>query len=458
MYQHPTEQQLAEYTRRTLAPDAFLTVHRHVAGCDRCAARCYEPGRDRADIETLLAALAPAAHETPYHLTAEDAAAYAADRLDEIDREAAVTHMEVCSECAATVERLRASSPDGAVVSRPGDSRRPAVRRRALLRPRPGGLVWPRVPLPLAAAVLLAVGLLGVAWLWLRESEPQPAPLSRQAPPPAGDSPARPAPAPQGDSVEPTNQNAPTGQPPSEPPPSEPGGVRQGATTVLALDDGGRQITLDEQGNLGGFERLPEGARQLIRSALATQRLAPPSFIADLNPPPSTLLGAGDGSGQPFRLLGPVGVVVESDRPTFSWRPLAGADTYVVTVTDEALDEVASSGPLRATAWRAPQPLGRGKTFAWQVTARLADGRTLNSPVLPAPPAKFRVLGRAQHEELRRARSAYPGSHLALGVLYARAGLSAEAAREFEILARANPRSEAARKLLRSARLNARRR
>lgn len=149
---------------------------------------------------------------------------------------------------------------------------------------------------------------------------------------------------------------------------------------------------------------------------------------------------------------------MESDRPTFSWRPLAGADTYVVTVTDDALNEVASSGPLRATAWRAPRPLARGTTYSWQVTTRLTDGRTLTSPVLPAPPAKFRVLGHAQIEELRRARRAYPGSHLALGVLYARAGLSAEAAREFEILARANPRSEAARKLLRSARLNARRR
>jgi hypothetical protein len=446
MYQHPTEQQLAEYRRRSLAPDAFLAVHRHVAECDRCAARCYEPGRDRADVETLLAALVPA-DEPPYHLTAEAAAGYVAGRLDEIDHESAMSHLEVCAECAATVGRLRAS-------------RQSTGRRRARLAPAPGWLAWSRAPSrTLAVTALLIVGLLGVAWLWLRESGSQPAPLSRHAAPAIGDAPTQPAPSPL---PPPAPVQIGAGEPPGksalEVPPQSEAGSAQGASAVLALDDSGQRITLDERGNLGGFERLPERARRLIGSALAAQRIEHPAFLADLNPRRSTMLGAGDDSGEPFRLLGPAGVVVESDRQTFRWQPLAGADSYTVTVTDDALNEVASSGPLRATEWRAPQPLSRGATYSWQVTARLADGRTLTSPVLPAPPAKFRVLDRTQLEELRLARRAYPGSHLALGVLYARAGLSAEAAREFDALARANPRSEVARKLLRSARLNARRR
>jgi hypothetical protein len=92
------------------------------------------------------------------------------------------------------------------------------------------------------------------------------------------------------------------------------------------------------------------------------------------------------------------------------------------------------------------------------VTAHRNDGQVVTSPVLPAPPAKFQVLARARLEELQRVRRVYPAAHLTLGVLYAQAGLEAEAAREFQLLVRANPQSDVARKLLRSAQVNARRR
>jgi hypothetical protein len=58
-----------------------------------------------------------------------------------------------------------------------------------------------------------------------------------------------------------------------------------------------------------------------------------------------------------------------------------------------------------------------------------------------------------EHEaanELRRLEEAAPESHLARGVLYARAGLVAEAEAEFRKLVTLNPRSPVARKLLRS--------
>src|SRR5437868_6300266 len=109
MYQHPTEQQLTEYQQRTLAPDIFLAVHEHVAECARCAARCYEPSQSRTDYEMLLAALTPAADDAPYHLTHETAAAYGADKLDELDREPVVSHVEVCAECAARSPGVRLS-------------------------------------------------------------------------------------------------------------------------------------------------------------------------------------------------------------------------------------------------------------------------------------------------------------------------------------------------------------
>jgi hypothetical protein len=86
------------------------------------------------------------------------------------------------------------------------------------------------------------------------------------------------------------------------------------------------------------------------------------------------------------------------------------------------------------------------------VTATLADGEELISPRTPAPRAKFRVLEVSADEELRRLEASVPESHLARGVLYARAGLVEEAEAEFRKLAALNPRSPVARKLLRSVR------
>lgn len=428
MYQHPTEQQLMEYQRRNLAPDAFLAVHGHVSECARCAARCYEPGQARADHETLLAALTPAADEPPYHLSAETASGYAADELDEIELEAAATHLEVCAECAAAVARLRA----GREVPAPAR----AGNRWQL---------WPLRPLQLAAAALALAVLLGATWLLFFRSGNSRAPeRAGQETPPAQ---ANEAPPPDED------------RPPAQSPQPEPTPPAPTARVVVALNDSGRQVTLDAQGNLAGLEQLPEELRSQVSSALVTQRLARAPVLNDLSGEAGVLRGGGVQSGVPFRLLAPLGVVIESDRPTFRWQQLAGADSYNVTVTDGNLNEVAASGPVTVTSWRVARPLARGVTYSWQVTAHKKDGQAVTSPVLPAPPAKFQVLGQKRQRELRDARGLYPDSHLTLGVLYAQAGLLDEAAREFEALARANPRADVVRKLLGEVRaLSARRR
>jgi hypothetical protein len=144
--------------------------------------------------------------------------------------------------------------------------------------------------------------------------------------------------------------------------------------------------------------------------------------------------------------------VIQSDRPEFSWQSLAGAQSYTVTITDPQLNEVAVSEPLTATRWRIPRPLARGAIYSWQVTAR-KDGENIISPLMPAPEAKFKVLDEARYQELMRARQAYNGSHLTLGILYTRYGLLDEAEQEFRALVRENPQSDPARRLLRSVEL-----
>lgn len=429
MYQHPTEQQLIEYKRRTLAPDAFLVVHGHVSECERCAAHCYDQRQTLTDNETLLAALTTAGDELPYHLTYETAAGYVTDKLNEIDREPSTTHLEVCAECASMVARMRAAKEEPALA--PAN---PAIGpETTVARPRAQtwSKLWPvrlsqLMPLQLAAAVLLLVVLLGTALLLLRARDTQPAKLVRQDTPPANDN-AQPMPAA-------SQQTEPAQAPP--------------AHIVLNLKDAGRQVTLDAQGNLVGLEQLPEQLRQQIKSALVTQQLPRAANLKDLHPKSGTLLGEGNRNGLPFRLLAPLGDVIESDQPTFRWQPLEGADSYNVTVADNNLNEVAMSGPVMTTSWRVPHSLARGATYSWQVTAHKKDGQTITSPMLPAPQAKFQVLAHTRLKELEQARRVYPDSHLTLGLLYAQAGMLDDAAREFRALVRANPQADVARKLL----------
>jgi hypothetical protein len=70
--------------------------------------------------------------------------------------------------------------------------------------------------------------------------------------------------------------------------------------------------------------------------------------------------------------------------------------------------------------------------------------------VPPAAEARFSVLQRAKADEIDRVRRAEPTSHLALAVLYAQAGMRAEAERELSVLASRNPESALARQLISS--------
>jgi hypothetical protein len=150
-------------------------------------------------------------------------------------------------------------------------------------------------------------------------------------------------------------------------------------------------------------------------------------------------------------LSNPIGNIIQSDRPTFRWRTLKDAESYVVEVYDANFNKVASSQPTQKTEWTSNAPLKRGAIYQWQVTA-IKDGQEIKSPVRPAPEAKFKVLDAARADEIEQAKRKYKNSHLLLGILYANAGLLQEAENEFQVLLKQNPKSEAARKLLQKVR------
>jgi len=217
------------------------------------------------------------------------------------------------------------------------------------------------------------------------------------------------------------------------------------APLVAELNDGDGRVTLDQSGKLSGVDNLPPAYQRMVQESLTNQRLERSSLLAGLKRPASSLMG-GSEQGKQFSVLEPTGKVVQSDRPTFVWSPLADATGYIVEVYDEAFNLVATSPQLAANSWTS-QPLKRGRIYSWQVKA-VKDGQEFRSPRPPAPQAKFRVLDAASVNELQQARQTYSSSHLVLGLLYTRAGLLDEAEKEFRTLQKANPDSALARRLL----------
>lgn len=156
--------------------------------------------------------------------------------------------------------------------------------------------------------------------------------------------------------------------------------------------------------------------------------------------------------GIPFALVRPMTTAVESDRPTFSWRAVKGATRYLVTVYDQSAGGVVASGSVSDTRWTPGDALRRDRVYWWEVEA-LTNGRAIGkAPQPPAPPARFKVLGAEHAATLQVDRERYSGSHLALGVLYAEAGVLDAAEHEFRQFREANPHSRIARQLLESLR------
>jgi len=189
-------------------------------------------------------------------------------------------------------------------------------------------------------------------------------------------------------------------------------------------------------------ERQPSPVRadwqSAVDDALRSGTILMPAELADLQleADPERAL-----SQQTSIRLAPAGAIVESTRPSFRWTGSPGM-TYVVTIFDGR--NVAAESPLlREAQWQPGRGLRRGRVYQWQVEVR-GDGVTTILPEPPAPPALFRILDAASHEELESARAAHSGDSLLLGVLYARRGLRAEALQELR-----KTRSAEAQRLLR---------
>jgi hypothetical protein len=144
--------------------------------------------------------------------------------------------------------------------------------------------------------------------------------------------------------------------------------------------------------------------------------------------------------------------VIVSDRPALKWERAPGASSYRVHVNDQAGREAARREELSSerTEWILAKPLKRSEIYVWTVVA-IVDGKEIVSPGPSSPEMKFQVLSIGSFQQLNKLKKT--GSHLALGVFYARGGLLTDAEREFQQLVRRNPDSRVAISLLHAVQL-----
>ncbi|MBO0860722.1 MAG: zf-HC2 domain-containing protein [Chloracidobacterium sp.] len=416
--EHLSSAQIEYYRRRKISHAELLGIDDHLAECAECR-HIIEPALNN-DAIGLYAALAAEADIGP-HLTFDQTAAYVDGLSSGGERRMIEDHLASCALCAPLTDDLRAFrngiAPDLGREYRPREMEQAA--ESAPQAGRRDGVVaaplafFPKIPFWIytAPALMLLVAVVVVVWVvTLRHAPPHVAPTSQSK-------------------LAANNFGSPS---------------PEIANVIVRLNDGGVSLALDDQGRLTGAGQWPSEYRRMAAEALSNQSAPKSPLLAGLNRP-GILSMRGNDEGQKFAVIEPAGKVVLTDHPRFKWTRLEGANGYVVEIYDAQFNPIASSPTITDDGWTAPQ-LARGRVYSWQVKAS-SGGQEFIAPGLTAAQAKFRILDQSAADEIAHARRDYPSSHLLLGLLYARAGLLAEAEQEFRALQKANPDSSLARKL-----------
>jgi hypothetical protein len=188
--------------------------------------------------------------------------------------------------------------------------------------------------------------------------------------------------------------------------------------------------------SLAGLATLAPDVQARVRTVLESSTLALPPAVRDLAGTTGTLMGGG--AAEAPRVLGPLATAVVADRPTFTWTPLPGADRHTLALFDDRLQPVGMPIVVTGGTHTLAAALPRGRVYTWQITAEQA-GRLAIAPAPPAPPARFLVVDAATADLLARVEREQPGSHLLLGILYAQAGVRADAERHLAAVAPDDP-------------------
>jgi hypothetical protein len=433
--------ELEKFVRGALDPDRMLVVDEHLAECADCRASVARLPAFRAVAWDLGALLVEVADCPEY----DELSAFVDGKLSQGHAREISIHANACELCASDIERIRElrsqAALRGTVTVIPGASAR---------RSGCGVGFWKRV-----AAGAVVVGVMVGIVLSLNTIGRDPVPEQPTvAVKSGGDSEIatnqKPILAPPGPSKD--TEGAPAGR--SRIAPVTPTPKRPAPATVAAkplLRDGNYQVVRKDNEMVlaridGKSIRTPLEARVMasIEEKLRTGKvkLREPVRVAM-----NTTLRADEGYTPPQTAPSPVspsGKVLLTDRPTLAWSKVELAESYRIVVTsadgDVVFDRSTDQNRISLDV-----PLARGHEYRWRVGVRFGkDDAWTNSKA-----ASFVVLSDGGVDAIRNVKSAMPGSHLALGVVYESLGLYDEAAAEYGALVKSNPHSSLAKDMLR---------
>jgi hypothetical protein len=213
----------------------------------------------------------------------------------------------------------------------------------------------------------------------------------------------------------------------------------------VALKDGPNEISLDQAGNVNGLPALPVDTRQAVKKALKGESLNRPEVLDEVAFADIATRG---GNEERIRIVFPRAKVIAQDKPTLRWIASKTSAGYRIEIADSNFRQAAKSDdlPQSTQAWTPSTPLKRGQIYTWTIRGVNKEGELS----VVASQGKFKIIAEDKLRELNQLKARQ--SHLALGLFYASEGMSDEAEREFQILAKQNPNSVVPRKLLKEIR------
>ncbi|HEU4388564.1 MAG TPA: hypothetical protein VFV34_12255 [Blastocatellia bacterium] len=428
--QHLTDEELEAYSRWQLPVERLIAADEHLASCDLC----FSWSRGDEELESFAMSVRDNLREAGALncLSFEQIAGFVnGKRIAPHDRQYIEDHLELCRECRDLAHEFRG------IRRQIESSSTSATEKPKSLRGKVGAFLQSRPALYVVQASL-AVGIIVVLLVTVIPLRRRTGELQQQIA------------ALQRESAEMREREAAKAKETQEQiallKDELDATLRGGRSMVTAsgsavvLRDGGREVTLDESGKLSGLESVPAAYHKLVREALRFQRIRFVPVQLPRTERPGPRLGVSD-EGETFRLLEPLRTVVLSDRPTFRWEKLEGAESYVVFVRKLGSDSEVESEPTTETQWTPRAPLKRGHAYVWAVEA-LKGGRRVYAFQANGSEAEFAILDEASVGMLSQAKIMSGGSHLIMALLYAKHGLATEAELELQTLLGENRRSK----------------
>jgi hypothetical protein len=218
---------------------------------------------------------------------------------------------------------------------------------------------------------------------------------------------------------------------------------------TVTLRDGDRDLVIDADGRSEALRDLPDSLRVSVRKIVSGEELKIPPAISALAGQTQTLAARVEGE-KGYRLLEPVATAVCLARPLFRWTAVPNASGYRLLVVEEKTGRLLVSESIAGNlnGWTAANPLPSGQTYQWAVEALRGDEVIARAPAPPEPETKFFIRSETECAALDEVKKRCGGSHLAIGVADAQAGLLDEASAEFRILEKENPQSNIPARLL----------